>query len=410
MRADNKRRKRIILKPRFYFFLVLFIVLIIWLVTAVTRLFTPTIIEWGRLSTDQEISAIIIRDEQVVVSSEYGKFESIVGESEYVEQGNEIAILYKSGFSEDDVENLISVQQDIKNYQEESILKNIIHEDLIYIDEEIDRLINEISNLIRNSDDRALPAKERELKIVMERRRVYLNENLHIDSVLEKKFQLEKVLKEKILRDVINLQSPNTGIISFFLDNMENNLKIDIVEQIDIDDYTLIEDLLLNSSIQSNINNGAMVAKDQAIYRIINPNHWFAVIKLLRGQNTLVKGGTCDVTFDSYGQTLSNVYVLDVRQYGKEVIVVLEINSDIGSMTSLRIATGHIGWSNEGFIVPIDMLSSRDNKIGILVIKEDKTQVFIPVDILAQDYFEAIIAASAGSAEKLSVGLELVEP
>lgn len=408
--TSSNRKRNIVIKPRFYFFLVLFIVLIIWIVTALVNYFQPPKIEWGRLSTDQEISAIIVRDEQVVNSTEYGKFESVAGESELVEQGNEVAKIYKNEFSESDLKNLIAKQQDIKNYQEDYILKNVIHDDLIRIDDEIDRLIKEISDLVHNDKNRMLPSKEYELKKMMEKRKKYLSETLQIDSTLKQMFLTENTLRDKIQRSVVNLQAPSDGIISFFLDGMEAELTEERVEYIDTDKYTLIEDQLLNSSIASNINSNAMVATNDPVYRIVNPNHWYAMIKMPRNKNTLVKGGICDVTFESYKETISNVYVADVRQYGREVIIVLEINSEIGPMTSLRMVKGNLGRSNEGFKVPLEVLAQQDGKIGIIIVKQDKSKIFVPVDILAQNNFEVVISVASGCTEQLTVGLELVKP
>lgn len=408
--TSSNRKRNIVIKPRFYFFLVLFIVLMIWIVTALVNYFQPPKIEWGRLSTDQEISAIIVRDEQVVNSTEYGKFESVAGESELVEQGNEVAKIYKNEFSESDLKNLIAKQQDIKNYQEDYILKNVIHDDLIRIDDEIDRLIKEISDLVHDDKNRMLPSKEYELKKMMEKRKKYLSETLQIDSTLKQMFLTENTLRDKIQRSVVNLQAPSDGIISFFLDGMEAELTKERVEYIDTDKYTLIEDQLLNSSIASNINSNAMVATNDPVYRIVNPNHWYAMIKMPRNKNTLVKGGICDVTFESYKETISNVYVADVRQYGREVIIVLEINSEIGPMTSLRMVKGNLGRSNEGFKVPLEVLAQQDGKIGIIIVKQDKSKIFVPVDILAQNNFEVVISVASGCTEQLTVGLELVKP
>lgn len=408
--TSSRKKRSVVIKPRFYFFLVLFIVLIIWIVSALVRYLEPPKIEWGRLSTDQEISAIIVRDEQVVVSSDYGKFESVAGESELVSQGDEVAIIYKNEFSESDVDKLISVQQDIKNYQEDYILKNIIQDDLIEIDDEIDRLIKEISNLVRQENNRMLPSKENELKKMMEKRRKYLNETLHIDSTLEQKFLTEKTLNDKIQRSLVKLHAPSEGIISFFLDGLEDYLTKERVEYIDTDQYAVLEDQLLNSSIDTNTNNSAMVATNQSIYRIVHPSHWYAMIKMPRNKNTLVKGGICDITFESYKETISNVFVLDVRQYGRDVIIVLEINSEIGPMTSLRMVKGNLGRSNEGFKVPLNVLTQQDGKIGIIIVKQDKSKVFVPVDILAQNNFEVVIDVANGTTEQLTVGLELVKP
>ena len=200
------------------------------------------------------------------------------------------------------------------------------------------------------------------------------------------------------------------GAISFFLDGMEAYLTKEKVESISIDDYLLIEDRILNYTTRSNINVGSVVAAEQPIYRIINPTHWYAIIKMSRSKNTLVKGGVCDITFENYGHVLSNVYVNDVRQNGKEVIIVLEFNSDIGPMASLRMVTGDIGRSSEGFKVPMDYLIQNGAQTGVWVLKEDKTDAFIPVNIIAQNYLEAIIEPQEGYAEQLKEGLKLKKP
>ena len=171
-----------------------------------------------------------------------------------------------------------------------------------------------------------------------------------------------------------------------------------------------IEDKILNYTTESNINVGSVVTIDQPIYRIIKPDHWFAVVKMPRSKNTLVKGGVCDITFENYGHVMSNVYVYDVRQYGKEVIIVLEFSSDIGPMASLRIVTGNLGRSNEGFVVPQEYLSQNEGRTGIWVIKEDKTQAFIPVNVIAENYIEAIVETAPDSAEQVQEGLKLIKP
>ena len=102
--------------------------------------------------------------------------------------------------------------------------------------------------------------------------------------------------------------------------------------------------------------------------------------------------------------------MLDVRQYGKEVIIVLELNYDIGSMTSLRMVTGHLGHSNEGFKVPNDVLVEVEGQIGIVVLNDDKTRVFVPIEINEQNHFEAVISVLSTSNESLYTGQILVKP
>ena len=410
MASYKKNKKRIVIKPRFYLFMAIFAAVIIWVAVAVINFFAPPVVKWGKLSTDQEISAIIVRDEQLVYSEEYGKFDNVAGEGDAISQGQEVALLYKPEFSSDDLDTLIDVRQQIKNYQEENILKNVIHDSLLDIDGEIDRLINEIAELVRAGEDRVLSAKEHELRSLMEQKRLYMNDNLHKDGTLEARFFREEVLLEKIENNITHLYAPSDGIISFFLDGLETYLTLERIESINIDAYQLIEEKILNSTVESNINEGSIVTADQPIYRIISPNHWYAIIKIPRSKNTLVKGGTCDITFENYGHTLSNVYVSDVRSYGKEEVIVLEFGNDIGPMASLRIVTGTIGRSNEGFVIPIEYIAQSNVGPGVWVIKEDNTEAFIPVNIIAQNYMEAVVEQTAESTEQLKQGQKLKKP
>ena len=409
--TSSRKKKKVLLKPRFYLFVAIFVAIIAWLVVAIVRFLAPPTVEWGKLSTDQEISAIIVRQEQLVYSTESGRFETVASEGDYIEQGDKVAVLYSSEFSDDDLDTLIAVRQEIKNYQEENIIKNVVYQEIEVLDDEIDRLIGEISEIVQSNTNRVLPAKESELRAFMEQRRLYLNEILYEDSTLTAKFLRESVLVEKISNSITDLFAPSSGVTSFFLDGLETYLTMEKVGSIDVDDYLIIEDRILNSTIESNINEGSIVTADQAIYRVIEQNHWYAIIKLPRSKNTLVKGGTCDINFENYGHTLSNVYVNDVRQYGgKEAIIVLEFNSPIGPMASLRIVSGNLGRSNEGFKIPIEYLTQNGAQSGVLIINEDKSVVFVPVNVIAQDYFEAIVESTADATAPLEEGQKLKKP
>ena len=410
MTSSYRKRKRVVIKPRFYLFIAIFIAILVWITVALVRYFAPPEIHWGRLSTDQEISAIIVREEEIIYSTQNGKFENVAAEGDYIEQGAEVALLYSSDYAEEDYDTLIDVRQKIKNYQEENILKNIIYDELERLDDDIDALIVEVSDLVREGEDRVLAIKEEQLRELMEQRRVFLNENLQGDSTLDTRFLREEVLLEKINNTITHLYAPKPGAVSFFIDGMEERLTQETVDAISLDDYNLIEERILNYTVESNINVGSVVAQDQPIYRLINPNHWYAIIKMPRSKNTLVKGSTCDITFESFGHTLSGVYIYDVRIYGKEAIIVLEFSSDIGPMASLRLVTGNLGRSTEGYVIPIECLTQNGAQPGVWIINADKSETFVPVNVMAQNYIEAIVEPIAETQLVLEEGMKLKKP
>ena len=57
----------------------IFVAILVWAAVAIVNMVSPPVIEWGKLSTDQEISAIIVREETIVYSAENGKFENVGG-------------------------------------------------------------------------------------------------------------------------------------------------------------------------------------------------------------------------------------------------------------------------------------------------------------------------------------------
>ena len=410
MTSSYRKRKRLVIKPRFYLFIAIFVAILVWIAVALLRYFAPPEIHWGRLSTDQEISAIIVREEEIIYSTQNGKFENVAAEGDYIEQGAEVALLYNSDYAEEDYDTLIDVRQKIKNYQEENILKNIIYDELERLDDDIDILIDDISDLVREGEDRVLAIKEEKLRDLMEQRRVFLNENLQGDSTLDTRFLREEVLLDKINNTITHLYAPKSGAVSFFIDGMEEGLTQETVDAISLDDYNLIEERILNYTVESNLNVGSVVTEDQAIYRLINPNHWYAIIKMPRSKNTLVKGSTCDITFESFGHTLSGVYVYDVRIYGKEAIIVLEFSSDIGPMASLRLVTGNLGRSTEGYVIPLECLTQSGAQPGIWVINDDKSETFVPVNVMAQNYIEAVVEPTADTPLVLEEGMKLKKP
>ena len=409
MSSYNRTRKRYSIKPRFFIFVVAITALLIWGIYLMTKLLSPPKVEWGTLATDFDITAIIIRDEEVVTSEEYGEMHFTVAEGELVQAGAEVATLYKSGFSSLDLKDLVQLRFRIKEHQTNNILKNFIDNDLQYIDVQIDDLIDEVATLTRNHEERKLPAKEREMKILMEKRRQYMNQTYMADSTLENLFQQEEVLLKKINENKVKIVTPATGNISFFLDGLEELLKFDIIDNLKGSDYDLIQDQLNKTNIRSGLGENSVVNINQPIYRIVNPDKWYAIMLVPRNVNTLVSGGTCDVQFDGYGEELLTANVHAVKDAGRNVLVVLEVNAPVKAMATLRTVGGSIGRNTEGFKIPVNMIFDQNGIYGVNVATSEGT-TFIPVAILAQDSKFAIVTEGPGATQSFSVDQKLVAP
>ena len=90
----------------------------------------------------------------------------------------------------------------------------------------------------------------------------------------------------------------------------------------------------------------------ESVYRMVEPNQWYAVMKVPRSKNTLAAGQSYMVKFDGYEYGYINGYVESISDAGRDVIVTMNFTEDIGTMATLRIVTCNFGDKAEGFKVP----------------------------------------------------------
>ena len=406
MTTDNVVKKTTF-APRFFVFLAIGLSVIGWIVYGLFNYISPPKVEWGNLNSSFSSEAVIIRNEQIVTSTNYGTLECLTAEGDFVYEGTAVAELYLSDYSENDIESLIKVQQDIKDHQTSNILKNIVYDDLEKINDGIDSLVDEISELAMENRYREIPAKDSDLKVLLEQRRRYMNENLSSDYTLEKYFQQEESLIEKINESVITMYSPSDGVVSFFLDGLETYLNYSFLQSMTNSQYESMKKIISDSYNNADIGQDSKVNINQSVYRIVEPNLWYAVMKVPRSKNTLVSGQSYMVNFDGYEYGYVNGYVESLIDANRDVIVVMRFTEDIGTMATLRTVTCNFGDTAEGFKVPREYIEYVDGVYGITV--KDAGKKFVPVYVLAQDNTHVIIS-TADEENPLKVGQRLVKP
>lgn len=407
MAAGKKKRYRV--KARFYILVTLLLALLVWGGVVIAQTLSPARVEWGRLETDQEVTALLLRDEQVALSQEYARMDCLVAEGEEVASGEELAVLYTSGYSEKDMKNLINLQASIKDYQEINILKAFVDKDLENLNAEIDAKIEQITTLVSQGERRGLLVQERELARLMEERRRYMFETVEADETLNAMYKQEAALQDKINSTKIVVTAAKSGVVSFFLDGYESLLSMDNLGVLDVDTISRIEKELMAGGKVTNAGTDSLVVINQPLYRLVNPNRWYAFIILPRLQNTLIRGGECDISFEGYEETLLTARVYDVAERGRYALVTLELTDPIGALLSLRLVDGHIGRSLEGFKVPAGALTERDGVQGVRVVIDGEA-CFIAVDVLAQDSRDAIVRETGESAARLALDQKVVIP
>ena len=399
-------KKRIRIKPRFFVIVGATLFLLIWGVVSLIRAITGVSVEWGGLETDRNVTAIVIRDENVIRSQEYARMNCLVAEGEVVEAGEPVAELYTSDYSEKDLQNLISLQKTIKEYQQNNILKNIVDATLEDYNARISAKLEEISQAADSTRVQNLLVLEHELSALMTERQNYMRQIVTPDDALNSLYQQEADLQTKISANKQVIGLTESSAVSFFMDGYEESLNanrldtltVKMIEQV-CKEITSYGDSLTQS-------NGPMNA-NAPLLRAVNNNLWYLVYTMPARENTLVEGTTCELTLEGYNddEDLITATVHSVKREGSNVLVVLRVEHPVGAMMRLRKISVHIGRNAEGFKVPLKAV--RDGNTVRVITGEG--QVDVPVEVVASNSRYAIIRQSDGGAA-LALNQRLVMP
>jgi hypothetical protein len=401
------RAKRFRVKPRFFVIIALLFGLAVWAIVALTSAFGSPKMEWGRLSSDQAISAIVVRDEQTVYADDVGRLSCVAAEGEAIAKNVPVVTLFLSGYSDKDNASLLTLQNNIKDYQKNQVIKDKVYADLTTINKHIDDKMDEISSAVIAHDTNGLAAAEQELKTLMAQRKQYMRDIIeNPDETLTRYYEQEATLESKIALTRKDVMAPADGLVSFYLDGYETALTVNGISDMTPKKMQELLKKILNGS--QPFKSADIVAPRQAIFRIVQPGKWYAVIVMNARENRFVQGVDCDVTFDGLRDTVT-AKVMKVTTESGMAMAVLEVPEGAKELLSMRLVTGHLGQDIEGFRVPVNMVSEENGRTYVHLQGAGPNVTRIEVHILGRDERYAIIEEASG-AGNLMIGKPLVKP
>lgn len=385
---SNRRKGRYKIRGRFFIFLAIFLAVIvgcIWgIVALVQGLSGPSdaAVTLGMLEDAVKMEALLLRDETVVSESSYVSISYKVSDNQLVSAGDEIVEVYEGGYSQSYVQELEQVRQNIMKYQQETILKNIINEDLQVYDEKIQSKSNELKALTRGETAGKVVDMERELRNLMTQRQDYLKttQAALADAQLTEYYEKEKTLQENInaWRKVVT--SPIDGRISFYFDGFENFLSLTTLPDLTATDVQS----MIKSTTAPTPAKGDIPVKN--LFRVVNPNHWYVLLSAKDWGIAVGQG--CEISFSGYEGTNYMATVSSIVDDGDRDLVVLEVNEDMGSLLNARHVTVVIGGKVEGMVVPLGALVDSNGQNGVYL-ADGRT--FVAVNVLGKDGYDALV-------------------
>lgn len=388
------KRKR---KPTIKFYIIVAVVLglIVLGVSLIFRGPDKTVMETGTIIFQQDLDIIIIRDEEVTYAEKYGKAAFSVREGARVTQGSDIAEVYTWGFNEDLLKQLITVQQKIKDYQENTLLNNIPNRDINVMNAQIKKVMEDISSVLCGESNADLVTLEQELSRLMENKRQFLKVNTMADNYINELYQQENALIQQIAEIKTKIYAHKSGIVSYSLDGAEGILTPDTLETVT---RAEIDKVTRGVTVKQDTNSTTM-----PLYRLVNNFEWYCLIVADKGKpvNELRKGTKFLMTIEGFLDRPYEAEVINTRELEDgSKLYTLKMTEDMGPLINVRTAKATLRHDFTGVKVPLEGIFELDGKKGLKVINGSITD-FIEVQTLISDGKYAIV-------EPVNEGEELI--
>ena len=367
------RRRRV--TGRFYIFLLV----LLGIAFLILRPFIipnsdEAVIMMANASQVQMVSCVLIRDEKVAESDATARVEYIAAEDSLVTEGDVVANLYTTGYSESLLDNLETTRSNIQAYHKQ-LLNNIVDSELSRLDQVVDMMALEFKNLITRQTVGNLKTVTAQLETAMVKRQEYLRQNKRGDNKLTKLYEEENTRLSNIQswRKVSN--AARDGVVSFYLDGYESDLTPDILNNLTIAD---VKAVLAGSELP-----GTRQVRANGIYRIVDQDKWYVAVLIEgNGWTPMVGQDNYYMQMEGFDDLSFTAAVTSVQKDDGLTLAVFEIDDPIGPLIYKRTGRAQFSITLTGLSVRTDALYNDNGQMGVWVY-DVPGGTFVPVEVLS---------------------------
>lgn len=369
------RRKRV--TGRFYLFLLA--LLIVGFLLLRPTLFPgsrETVIMMANAAQRQTVDCILIRDEAVTASDSTARVEYIAPENSLVAQGDNVANLYTTGYSEGLLDNLETTRKKIQDYHKQ-LLANIVDADLDRLDDVVNYMALEFKHLITRQNSGNLKTVASQLETAMVNRQEYLRQNKRGDNKLTKLYDEENARLASIQSWRKGSAADRDGVVSFYVDGYENDLTPASLKGLTIADVRTV----LGGSALPNTRQ----TRSSGIYRIVDQSKWYVAVLITGNSWTPMVGqDNYYLQLEGFDDLSFTASVYSVQKDNETTLAVFQINDPMGPTIYCRRGRANLSITLTGLSVRTEALYNENGQMGVWVY-DVPGGTFVPVEVLSTD-------------------------
>ena len=368
------RKRRV--KPRFFVFIAILLVAVFLLVRPLLTASSgvESIIDVNS-SITQSMDCVIIRDESVTTSDSTVRVEYIARENTEVSQGDTIASLFTTGYTESLLTRLEEIRQNIQAYHK-TLLGTIVDSDLDRLDAVVDICADDFRTLVTQQTRGNLQTVIEQLETAMVNRQDYMRQNKRDDTRLTQLYDQENTQLNSIQSWRVDSTADRDGVLSFYIDGYENDLtaaSLDALTPADIRAVLAGSDLATTADTRST-----------GIYRIVDQDTWYVALVSSADNWIPVVGQNYYLQFEGFADLEYSATVTNVQKSSGTVLAIFEINQPIGPMIYQRTGRATLSISLSSLAVNTRALYNQDGQLGVWL-NDVPGGTFVPVEVLSTE-------------------------
>ena len=375
------RKKRV--TGRFYLFLLALLVIAFLILRPLFVTHSQeTVIMMANAAQRQTVDCVIIRDETVFTSDSTARVEYIAAEDSLVEEGDNVANLYTTGYSEGLLDNLEATRKKIQDYHKE-LLANIVDTELSKLDNVVNYMALEFKNLITQQTTGNLKTVTSQLETAMVNRQDYLRQNKRGDNKLTKLYDEENARLSSIQSWRKVSTAEKGGVVSFYIDGYENDLTPAGLNTLTIADVRAV---LAGNNLDT-----TRATRAGGIYRIVDQDKWYVAVLANGTSWTPVVGqDSYFMQLEGFDDLIYRASVYSVQKEGDTMLAVFEIEDPIGPLIYRRGGKAQFSIELTGLSVRVEALYNQSGQMGVWLY-DVPGGTFVPVEVLSTDGTIAMI-------------------
>lgn len=342
------------------------------------------VIESGNMGNQYNAEAVIVRNESLTDAEGLSSVKYYADEGELIYKGGKIAEVYSSGYSQTDINKLLSTRSEIKSQVKAALASVQADAELNRLDGQVLDYARELSMLVQDREQGNLLNLERQLSTALSNRQSYLRDKFYNSQpTLAGLYDTETTLVKKIQSWTTTYVATQDCIVSFYTDDYENVLTADGFDEIGI---SLVKGVLAGDEApQTTAQRGRT-----AIFREVNPTGWYLLLISHDKNWNPVTGQYYKVQLGGFDNLVVDGEVTSFTRSGNELLVRMQVNADVEQVLNVRTVKAEVSEQYfSGLKVPLNALRQQGDQIGVVL--TDGGGLFVPVTIVMRDNSYAVV-------------------